>query len=33
MKEMLTFQNFPMLIVIALIVIAYLSFFSVLLGS
>jgi len=33
MKEMLTFQNFPMLIVIALIVVAYLSFFSVLLGS
>jgi hypothetical protein len=33
MKEMFTFQNFPMLIVIALIVIAYLSFFSVLLGS
>ena len=33
MKEMLTFQNFPMLIVIALVVIAYLSFFSVLLGS
>ena len=33
MKEMLTFQNLPMLIVIALIVIAYLSFFSVLLGS
>ena len=33
MKEMLTFQNFPMLIVIALIVIAYLSFLSVLLGS
>ena len=33
MKEMLTFQNFPMLIVIALIVLAYLSFFSVLLGS
>jgi len=33
MKEMLTFQNLPMLIVIALIVIAYLSFFSVLLAS
>jgi hypothetical protein len=33
MKEMFTFQNFPMLIVIALIVISYLSFFSVLLGS
>jgi len=33
MKEMFTFQNFPMLIVIALIVLAYLSFFSVLLGS
>ena len=33
MKEMFTLQNFPMLIVIALIVVAYLSFFSVLLGS
>ena len=33
MKEMFTFQNFPMLIVIALIAIAYLSFFSVLLAS
>ena len=33
MKEMLTFQNFPMLIVIDLIVLDYLSFFSVLLGS
>ncbi len=33
MKEMFTFQNFPMLIVIALIVVAYLSFLSVLLAS
>jgi hypothetical protein len=33
MKEMFTFQNFPMPIIIALIVISYLSFFSVLLAS
>ena len=33
MKEMFAFQTFPMPIIIALIVIAYLSFFSVLLGS
>lgn len=33
MKEMFTFQNFPMPIIIALIVIAYVSFFSVLLAS
>ena len=31
MKEMFTFQNFPMVIVIALVVLAYLSFFSVVL--
>jgi hypothetical protein len=30
---MFSFQNFPMVIVIALIVMAYLSFFSVLLGG
>lgn len=30
---MFTFQNFPMVIVIALIVMAYLSFFSVLLAG
>lgn len=30
---MFTFQNFPMVIVIALIVLAYLSFFSVLLAG
>ena len=33
MKEMFTFQNFPMPIIIALIVISCLSFFSVLLAS
>lgn len=31
MKEMFTFQNFPMVIIIALIVVAYLSFLSVIL--
>lgn len=31
MKEMFTFQNFPMVIVVALVVLAYLSFFSVVL--
>lgn len=30
---MFSFQNFPMVIVIALIVMAYLSFISVLLGA
>lgn len=30
---MFSFQNFPMVIVIALIVMAYLSFFSVLVGG
>lgn len=30
---MFSFQNFPMVIVIALIVLAYLSFFSVLLAG
>lgn len=31
MKEMFTFQNFPMAIVVALVVVSYLAFFSVLL--
>jgi len=31
MREMFTFDNFPMAIVVALVVISYLSFFSVLL--
>lgn len=29
MKEMLTLENFPMVIIIGLVVLAYLSFFSV----
>jgi len=29
MKDMFTLQNFPMVIIIALIALAYLSFFSV----
>lgn len=33
MKEMFTFQNFPMVIVIALIAIAWFSFLSVLIGA
>jgi hypothetical protein len=33
MKDMFTFQNFPMLIVIALVVMAYLSFLSVILAG
>lgn len=31
MKEMFTFQNFPMPILVALVVIGYLAFFSVIL--
>lgn len=30
---MFSFQNFPMVIIVALIAIAYLSFFSVILGA
>lgn len=33
MKDMFTFQNLPMVIVIALVVIAYLSFLSVILAG
>jgi hypothetical protein len=33
MKDMFTFENFPMLIVIALVVMAYLSFLSVILAG
>lgn len=33
MKEMFTFQNFPMVIVVALIAIAWFSFLSVLIGA
>lgn len=29
MKDMFTFQNFPMLIIVAMVVIAWLSFLSV----
>lgn len=31
MREMLTFQNFPMAILVALVVFSYVSFFTVLL--
>jgi hypothetical protein len=31
MKEMFTFQNFPMVIIIALVVLAWISFLSVVL--
>lgn len=33
MKEMFTFQNFPMAIIIALIVISWLSFLSVIIAG
>lgn len=33
MKEMLTLENFPMVIIVALVALAYLSFFSVILGG
>jgi hypothetical protein len=33
MKDMFTFENFPMLIVIALVAMAYLSFLSVILAG
>ena len=33
MKEMFTFQNLPMVIVVALIAIAWFSFLSVLIGA
>jgi hypothetical protein len=33
MKEMLTFENFPMVIVIGLVALAYLSFFSVIFSA
>ncbi len=33
MKDMFTFENFPMLIVIALVGMAYLSFLSVILAG
>lgn len=33
MKEMFTFQNFPMVIVVALIAIAWFSLLTVLIGS
>jgi len=33
MKEMLTLENFPMVIIIGLVVLAYLSFFSVIFGG
>jgi hypothetical protein len=33
MKEMFTFQNFPMVIVVALVAIAWFSFLSVLIGA
>ena len=31
MKEMFTFQNFPMLFILALVLVSYLSFLSVIL--
>lgn len=33
MKQMLTFQGFPMLVVVAMIVWAWISLFSVLIGA
>ena len=33
MKEMFSFQNFPMVIVVALVVIAWLSFLSVIIAG
>ena len=33
MKEMFTFQNFPMAIIIALVVISWLSFLSVIIAG
>lgn len=32
MKDMFTFQNFPMLIIVALVVVSWISLLSVLLG-
>lgn len=33
MKEMFTLENFPMVIIIGLVALAYLSFFSVIFGA